>query len=254
MKHSRLVLGSVATLCLIASSTGAQGQTTPPACGGLPATSQIRQLLWNASRPGNPFGDAGGLFNGRRMWGAVVNRQGVLCAFATTATVDPTNVWPGSQSIAKAKAFTANAYSQSDLPLSTARLYTFAQPGHSLFSVIESNPFDPECLAPASGPGGGVGRVCAGQIFFGGGVPLYRDGRIVGGLGVSGGTSCEDHEVAKRVRDLAGLNPPGGRLVDDIVYSPPDPPSVFAHPVCPNTRRNNVFIGDEHRETYPKGP
>ncbi len=89
------------------------------------------------------------------------------------------------------------------------------------------------------------------MIFFGGGVPLYKNGKIVGGLGVSGDTSCADHEIAKRVRSLAALNPPGGALVDDIVYRPPDPPSVFAHPVCLNTYRNGVSIGNEQPESYP---
>ena len=53
-----------------------------------------------------PNTGAGGLFKGERMWGAVVNRDGRLCAFITS-TEDPTQVWPGSQAIAKAKAFTA---------------------------------------------------------------------------------------------------------------------------------------------------
>ena len=52
-------------------------------------------------------------------------------------------------------------------------------------------------------------------------------------------------EVAKRVRDLAGLNPPGGPLVDDIIYAAVDGPSVFAHPLCPATKRNGVALGDE---------
>jgi len=80
---------------------------------------------------------------------------------------------------------------------------------------------------------------------------LYdSNGKIIGGLGVSGDTSCADHEIAKRVRNLASLNPPGGALVDDIVYSPPDAPSVFAHPKCPNTYRNGVFIGNETPASY----
>ena len=33
-------------------------------------------------------------------------------------------------------------------------------------------------------------------ITFGGGIPLYHDGVIVGGLGVSGGTGEEDHDLA----------------------------------------------------------
>jgi hypothetical protein len=81
-------------------------------------------------------------------------------------------------------------------------------------------------------------------------VPLYRGGRIIGALGVSGDTSCADHEIAKRVRDLAGLNPPGGKLADDIVYET----SVFAHPVCLNTYLNGVKIGNEAPATYPRVP
>jgi hypothetical protein len=92
------------------------------------------------------------------------------------------------------------------------------------------------------------------MIFFGGGLPLYKNGKIIGGLGVSGDTSCADHEIAKRVRNLAGLNPAGGATADDIVYSPPDPDSVFAHPVCLNTYRNGVFIGNEKKESYPHEP
>jgi hypothetical protein len=76
-------------------------------------------------------------------------------------------------------------------------------------------------------------------------VPIYRDGRIVGGLGVSGDTACSDHEVAKRVRHLAGLNPTGGPLADDIVYTAADGASLFAHSLCVNTKRNGVAIGEE---------
>ncbi|HWR90368.1 MAG TPA: heme-binding protein, partial [Dissulfurispiraceae bacterium] len=124
-------------------------------------------------------------------------------------------------------------------------LYTFTQPGHSVASLGQSNLFDPQFLAPPSGQGGGKNRIAGGLIFFGGGVPLYKDGKIIGGLGVSGDTSCADHEIAKRVRDLAVLNPPGGPFVDDITYSSVDGSSVFTHPLCLNTYRNGVFIGNE---------
>lgn len=178
--------------------------------------------------------------------GAVVNRDGELCAYATS-TSDPTQVWPGSQAIAKAKAYTANAFSLDDFVLSTARLYTFTQPGHSLWSLGQSNLFDTRFLA-APGAMGSTNQITGGLIFFGGGVPLYANGVIVGGLGISGDTSCADHEIAKRVRDLAGLNPVGGALVDDIVYTPPA--SVFGHPLCLNTFRNGVSIGTEPGATY----
>ena len=112
----------------------------------------------------------------------------------------------------------------------------------------ESRPVEslrPNALAPPSGSDGGQGRIAGGLIFFGGGVPIYKSGKIVGGLGVSGDTSCTDHEIAKRVRSLAGLNPPGGEFVDDISYSSVDGASVFTHPFCMNTYRNGTFIGTE---------
>jgi uncharacterized protein GlcG (DUF336 family) len=214
-------------------------------CDGLPNNTQLQALLTAAPNgsPNSP-GGGGGLFNGTRMWGAVVNRDGEICAF-TTSTNDPTQAWPGSQAIAKAKAYTANAFSLDVLALSTARLYTFVQPGHSLFGLNNSNPFEPKFLAPPTGSSGGNGQIAGGIITFGGGVPLYKDEKIIGGLGISGDTACADHEIAKKVRDLAGLNPSGGALADDITYSSADGASPFTHPLCPNTIRNNVFIGDE---------
>jgi uncharacterized protein GlcG (DUF336 family) len=218
-------------------------------CSQLPTNAQLRGWLQAAPAAG---GTVGGLFNGQRMWAAIVNRDGRICAAATTTT-DPTQVWPGSQAIAKAKAYTANAFSLDNFALSTARLYTFTQPGHSLASLGQSNLFDPQALAPPSGQSGFDNKIAGGLIFFAGGVPIYSNGKIVGGLGVSGDTSCADHEIAKRVRNMAALNPPlpGGMLADDIVYSLPDPPSVFAHPVCLNTWRNGLEIGSEAPATYP---
>ena len=220
---------------------GTPDEGTAGACRGLPTPAQLQHFLQQAASGQGISGSlgpntaAGGLFQGERMWGAVVNREGRLCAFITS-TADPTQVWPGSQAIAKAKAFTANGFSLDDFVLSTARLYTFALPGHSLFGLNQSNAFNPLFLVPP-GSAGGLGQVAGGMITFGGGVPLYAGSRIVGGLGVSGDTACTDHEIAKRVRDLAGLNPPGGPLVDDIVY---EPASIFAHPLCINTMQNGV--------------
>jgi uncharacterized protein GlcG (DUF336 family) len=217
-------------------------------CSGLPSDSQLKSLLKAAPGGAAHSPDAGGLFHGDRMWGAVVNRDGELCSFATN-TDDRTQVWPGSQAIAKAKAYTANAFSIDSLALSTARLYTFTQPGHSLWSLGQSNLFDPKFLAAPNGNGGGDNQITGGLIFFGGGVPLYKNGKIIGGLGVSGDTSCTDHEIAKRVRNAAGLNPPGGALVDDITYTVPDGAGPFTHPQCLNTWRNGVQLGTEANAT-----
>ena len=217
-------------------------------CKDLPSEDDLRAAMIASANA-----TAGGLFNGARMWAAVVNRDGEICG-SITSTGDPTQVWPGSQAIAKAKAYTANAFSLDPLALSTAMLYTFTQPGHSLNSLGQSNLFNPHFLAAPTGQGGGNNQIAGGLIFFGGGVPLYKNGKIIGGLGISGDTACTDHEIAKRVRNNLGFNPPRGATVDDIVYSPPDPPSVFAHPVCLNTFRNSLFIGNEAPASYPKAP
>jgi uncharacterized protein GlcG (DUF336 family) len=217
-------------------------------CRSVPTARQLRALLGQAADPANG-GIVGGLFEGTRMWAAVVNRSGELCA-AATSTDDPTQVWPGSQAIAKHKAYTANAFSLDVLALSTARLYTFTQPGHSLWSLGQSNLYNANLLL-APGGSGDRNQIAGGLIFFGGGVPIYRDGQIVGGLGVSGDTSCADHEIAKRMRNVGGMNPPGGALADDIVYSSAEGPSVFAHPLCLNTFRNGNFMGTESSAQYP---
>ena len=76
-----------------------------------------------------------------------------------------------------------------------------------------------------------------GIVTFGGGVALYRGGQVVGGLGVSGDTSCADHAIADRMRALLGLNGipagvgPDG--TDNILYAPAGTtPTGFQHPHC----------------------
>jgi hypothetical protein len=109
-----------------------------------------------------------------------------------------------------------------------------------LWGVAQPEPFNPDCLYPDSDT-----NVCGGAIAFGGGVPLYKTGHVVGGLGISGDTPCADHEIAKRVRHLAGLDPAKGPVIDDIQYATSDRASVFTHPLCPNTWRNGQRIDDE---------
>src|SRR5215831_19371264 len=58
-----------------------------------------------------------------------------------------------------------------------------------------------QAAAPRSGP------ILGGINVFGGGLALYAPGHhIVGGVGVSGDTSCADHNIAWRVRNLLGLD------------------------------------------------
>ena len=212
-------------------------------CDQLPGADELKRLL--RTTPGQA--EAGGLNGGKFEWAATVNRAGELCAVAV-ATDDPAAAWPGSQAIAKAKAFTANGFSSDTMPMSTARLYTLSLPGHSLWTAANGNPFNPQCLSTPDHVEG-VGKVCGGTIAFGGGVPLYRGQTRVGGLGVSGDTPCTDHEIAKRIRSAAQLDPPTGAAADDIQFVQVDGPTIWAHPLCPNTWRNGRKVGDEPSPT-----
>ena len=119
----------------------------------------------------------GGLFSPNRMWSAIVDRTGRLCSVITSSP----DAWPGSRSIAIAKASTANDFSNNKLALSTANLYAPTQPGGSLYGLNNSNPFNP-AFQPQNW---GIGFVPGGVITFGGGVALYESGQVIGGLGVA---------------------------------------------------------------------
>jgi uncharacterized protein GlcG (DUF336 family) len=172
----------------------------------------------------------GGLFSPNQMWSAVVDRAGILCSVIKVG-----DAWPGSRDIAIAKASSANDFSNQKLALSTAMLYGPTQPGGSLYGLNNSNPFNPLFNQQGSGIGNAVGGI----ITFGGGVALYSGGHVIGGLGVSGDTSCTDHVIAYRMRRAAGLDKvPGGVGSDNIQYYPAGTtittldPTQFAQPHC----------------------
>jgi uncharacterized protein GlcG (DUF336 family) len=169
----------------------------------------------------------GGIFSPNRMWSAVVDRRGRLCSVISIG-----DAWPGSRAIAMAKASTANDFSNDGLALSTANLYSATQPGGSLYGLNNSNPFNPSFLGQSEGEG----QVAGGIITFGGGVPLYSEGKVIGGLGVSGDSACADHVIAYRMRKSAGLDgiPKGVGFngTDNIDYLADQTPSGFKHPHC----------------------
>ena len=80
--------------------------------------------------------------------------------------------WVASIDIAIDKAFTSAGRG-----LTTRKIGEMAQPGQPLFGINTTN----------------GGRI----VIFAGGIPLMRDGEVVGAIGVSGGTVDEDHEVAE---------------------------------------------------------
>lgn len=98
---------------------------------------------------------------------AVVDEGGNLVAH-----VRMDGAWLGSIDIAMNKAFTARAFD-----ISTRELAGYSQSGGQFFGIHASN----------------HGRI----MIFAGGIPLKRDGRVVGAVGVSGGTGDQDQAVAE---------------------------------------------------------
>jgi Haem-degrading len=76
-------------------------------------------------------------------------------------------------------------------------------------------------------------RRIGGIVVFGGGLALYRDGNVVGGLGVSGDSSCADHNVAWRVRAALGLDktPQKDAIIYDLNHDNKSA-SGFGHAKC----------------------
>lgn len=81
------------------------------------------------------------------------------------------DAWIGSVDIAMKKAYTSRAFD-----IETKELARHAQSGGEFFGIHASN----------------NGKI----MIFAGGVPLRRDGKIVGAIGVSGGSGDQDHAVA----------------------------------------------------------
>jgi uncharacterized protein GlcG (DUF336 family) len=207
-------------------------------CTDLPSHKVLKEALTAARKQAN------GGFN-LDMWATVVDRSGTVCAVAFTGERNDSQ-WPGSRVISAQKANTANAFSLAGLALSTANLYSAVQPGGSLFGLQESNPVNTAVaykgLAATFGTPKDpmVGNRIGGVNVFGGGLALYNaKGEIIGGLGVSGDSSCADHNIAWRTRNQLELDfvPAGVAITkdDQIIFDiAADGKSAkgFGHPRC----------------------
>jgi uncharacterized protein GlcG (DUF336 family) len=222
-----LAAGLGAGICAPANAQPFTQEFEPSRCGISPAI--VASLQSKLATVVNYADANGGIFKPNRMWSAVVDRQGRLCSVVSIG-----DAWPGSRAIAIAKASTGNDFSNSALALSTANLYAATQPGGSLYGLNNSNPFNPFFEQQGSG----TGFVPGGIITFGGGFALYNgSGQVIGGLGVSGDSSCADHSIGYRMRKLAGLDGiPGGAGdsgTDNISYAPlGTAPTGFQQPHC----------------------
>lgn len=104
---------------------------------------------------------------GQPMNVAVVDEGGNLVAFERM-----TDAWLGSIDIAQKKAWTSRAFD-----IETADLAKHSQSGDQFFGIHASN----------------NGKV----MIFAGGLPLRQDGKVIGAIGVSGGSGEQDHSVAQ---------------------------------------------------------
>ncbi|MDJ0842641.1 MAG: heme-binding protein [Crocosphaera sp.] len=98
---------------------------------------------------------------------AVVDGGGNLVAH-----VRMDGAWIGSIDISIKKAYTSRAFD-----LATKDLAEQSQSGGQFFGIHASN----------------NGKI----MIFAGGIPLYSDGKVVGAIGVSGGSGEQDHAVAE---------------------------------------------------------
>lgn len=232
------------SVCLLAAGAASLFAQPADRCDGLPSHSELREALVSARMQSNGGFDLD-------MWGTVVNRDGFVCGVAFTGE-DRGDQWPGSRVISAQKANTANAFSLPGLALSTANLWAAVQPGGSLFGLQHSNPVNPWIAYGGNPENNGLAndfmtrRRVGGVNVFGGGLALYNsDGVLMGAIGVSGDSSCADHNIAWRTRNNLGLDyvPAGvsgdAERPDNIVFDlmddaggNPASDGGFGHPHC----------------------
>jgi uncharacterized protein GlcG (DUF336 family) len=251
MTHRRFGFALALAGLILASGTALRaddddnGDGNASACKDLPSQAALKTQLKLAQAQAN-----GGF--GLNMWATVVNRDGIVCAVAFTGT-GRGDQWPGSRVISAQKANTANAFSLPTLALSTANLYTAVQPGGALYGLQASNPVNTDVAYGGNPANYGqpndpmVGGKIGGVNVFGGGLALYNAQKvIIGAIGVSGDSSCADHNIAWRTRHglLLDFVPAGesgdatrpDNIVYDITSQPGQMPGVslngWGHPAC----------------------
>jgi len=233
-KSSRCALAAVSVL----AASAAEAADCPATWDDLSAA--LKASVRPAGGPAN-----GGFEN--HVWATVVARDGTVCAVAFSGA-EADAQWPASRAISAEKANTANAMSVDAMALSSGNLYAGALAGGPFYGVEATHPpatdflygGDPAAYGTASDPM--VGQILGGVVVFGGGLALYDGNGVVGALGVSGDSSCADHNVAWRVRAALKLDqvPAGvaGERKDALIYDlnhENKSASGFGHAKCPGT-------------------
>ena len=244
-KKIKTFLGGLFSLALTSTASAVDVTNICPDQASRTAIhASLQQLLTDAQA----HSEGNGGF-GFQMWGAIVNRDGEVCAIAHSGD-DRGDQWPGSRVIAAQKANTANSFSLPGFALSTANLHQATQNGGSLFGLQASNPVDVSVAYGGDATQYGtaqdpmVGKKIGGVNVFGGGLGLYSaSGVLLGAVGVSGDSSCADHNIAWRVRHAANLDfvpaGPSSASNDAIIYTGETAggSAGFEHPDCGHSEK-----------------
>jgi hypothetical protein len=289
MKFKTLLTATAAACLVSTAASAANPPTSPPtlpaSCAVFGNQAAFQTALVSALKGAVGYSGNNGL--GFNMWATVVGNDGAVCAVAFSGNVY-TDQWLASRVISAQKAATANslslagvsgASSAGQFAFASGNLYSADREGGSLFGLQFSNPVnpvnaygrngalstapDPTTFGTTSDPM--IGLPIGGVNVFGGGLALYNSaGQKVGGLGVSGDTSCTDHYVAWRTRNslkldylkTGNINGPAGAFAgdtthpDNLIFDIPNnsvkvgpggtpiegnnaiSPSGFGHPQC----------------------
>ena len=151
-------------------------------------------------------------WRGTEMWGAMVNQDGVVCRYGLLWNRSRRRASsPGSRTIALAKANTSASFSTDEGAVASWQPLSRRAARRPDLRAGERQPGGP-CRwlrrgrdAVWHGERSAIGKKIGGTIIFGGGLPLYDStGKLVGGMGVSGDSSCADHIIAGRCARRSG--------------------------------------------------
>jgi uncharacterized protein GlcG (DUF336 family) len=195
MKRARLAtvtgiaLAGILAVSLIGSLGARRSEAAAPGLSQADVDVIIAQAVVGANATNSPLRSLPGVARSTKMHIAVVARDGRLLKLYSMP-----DAWVGSIDIAIAKARTA-AFFSSDQNALTSRIVGVLSQAH--------NPDGTGGAGPLWGIGNsnqigisGSQEFRNGIITFPGGISLYKDGQLVGGVGVSGDGVDQDEAVA----------------------------------------------------------
>ena len=191
------LIGIVA--CVDQRPASAEAASEPAKLQGGLTTAEITKILGQAEDVSNREMsllrvDASGKKRPCKMHIVVVDRSGRIVGQRSQA-----DAWTGSIYIARSKAYTALAFSSDENALTTRTIGALSQPGGPLWQIGNSNRQD-------------------GIIEFPGGVPLYKNAKLVGAIGVSGDGVEQDENVAEG--GAMGFGAPKAIRADTVAGAP----------------------------------